>query len=74
MTYWKDKKMIMAKIRISDDIEKTIINFPFESMEDAKYWSTNNIGKKINNTGLVEYVLLTDYKTMETREYEMREI
>jgi hypothetical protein len=42
-------------------------------MESAKAWSIENIGKKTNDSEIVEFISITDYETMETEQYEMKE-
>jgi hypothetical protein len=48
-------------------------NLHFSSMESAKAWSIENIGKKTNDSEIVEFISITDYETMETEQYEMKE-
>jgi hypothetical protein len=65
--------MIIAKTRVSSDTGKYMKNLHFSSMESAKAWSIENIGKKTNDSEIVEFISITDYETMETEQYEMEE-
>ena len=65
--------MIVAFCRISRETDKILINYPFKHINNAKNWCVKNIGKNLENVGIIEYITLTDYETMETNRYEMEE-
>lgn len=65
--------MIAASCRISRNTDKILINYPFKYINNAKNWCIENIGKNVDNVGIIEYISLTDYETMETSIYEMEE-
>lgn len=63
--------MIAARCRISRNTDKILINYPFKYINNAKNWCIENIGKNVDDVGIIEYISLTDYETMETSIYEM---
>ena len=63
--------MIAARCRISRNTDKILISYPFKYINNAKNWCIENIGKNIDDVGIIEYISLTDYETMETSIYEM---
>ena len=65
--------MIVAFCRISRETDKILINYPFKYISNAKNWCIQNIGKNLEDVGIIEYITLTDYETMETNRYEMEE-
>ena len=65
--------MIAASCRISRSTDKILINYSFKYINNAKSWCIENIGNNVDNVGIIEYICLTDYETMETSIYEMEE-
>ncbi len=63
--------MIIASMRISKDTDKTLVNRQFADMKLAELYCDNMIGNYSDEHGLVEFIVLTDYETMNSYDYEI---
>lgn len=62
--------IVIARVRLDNDGDKSIVNKEFADLATAQTWCTNIIGLSTVR-GLVEYIGLTDYSTMHTEEFEV---
>jgi hypothetical protein len=63
--------MILATIRLAKDTDKSLLNREFTNLATAQSWCNEAIGDYSDKHGLVEFILLTDYSTMRSEEYEI---
>ena len=63
--------MIIASMRVSKDTDKILINRQFTDMRSAEAYCDNMIGNYSDVLGLVEFIVLTDYETMCSYDYEI---
>ncbi len=61
--------MILARVRVAKDDDKSLFNREFTDLVTAQTWCNAMIGLYSDDDGLVEFILLTDYSTMNTQEY-----
>ena len=59
--------MIAAHCRISRNTDKILINYPFKYINNAKNWCIENIGKNVDDVGIIEYISLTGKLNGRTR-------
>ena len=62
--------MVIARVRLNNNGDKTIVNKEFADLATAQTWCTNFIGYA-DDRGLVEFIGLTDYSTMHNEEFEI---
>ena len=63
--------MIIASVRLAKDTDKTLVNKQFTDMRSAELYCDAMIGNYSDEDGLVEFIMLTDYETMFSYEYEI---
>ena len=62
--------IVIARVRLDNDGDKSIVNKEFADLATAQTWCTNTISLSTVR-GLVEYIGLTDYSTMHEEEFEV---
>jgi len=62
--------MIIARVRLNNNGEKSIVNKEFTDLGAAQTWCTNFIGVA-GDLGVIEFIGLTDYSTMHEEEFEI---
>ena len=62
--------MVLARVRVSNETGKAIVNRQFADLATAQAWCTRTIGLSTVQ-GFVEYIGLTDYETMHEEEFEV---
>jgi len=62
---------IIANIRFAKDTDKFLVNRDFADWEVAQAFCDAVIGDYSEDYGTVEFILLTDYTTMNSQEYSL---
>jgi len=62
--------MIIARMRLDNNGDKSIVNKEFTDLGAAQTWCTNFIGVA-GDRGVIEFIALTDYSTMHHEEFEI---
>lgn len=62
--------MVIARVRLDNNGDKSIVNKEFTDLSAAQTWCTNFIGVA-GNRGVIEFIGLTDYSTMHYEEFEI---
>ena len=60
---------IIANIRFAKDTDKFLVNQSFFEWEAGQAFCEAAIGDYLEDYGTIEFILLTDYTTMNSQEY-----